>query len=308
MSRRNDFIVLGIILLIVAGGLFYYTANPVERTYTTQEYVTKERVVTKERIVPHETLVKKTRDVIVYTDSIIKDSYKDLQPGDFSIIAEPILKSSDRIKYTITTDSSTSAIERWFQFVILDSKNYDLWVTDQTYDAYYESPIGEVQLNGIWKVPVTTETKQYKLVISNKSFAYPKRVKYTIIKQEASVTTQEYSQKVTENVTETYEVKEPYQELETVTKKEVVSLDAYKPISYIIGAFGILAILIGFMTAQREKIKRIEDFRQAIRAKYRPQDIPRCPNCGSKVIDTHIREDGVELYKCTFCNHLFDMK
>lgn len=308
MARRNDFIVMGIILLIVAGGLYYYFITPIERNFTAQEYVTKERVVTKERIVPRDIVVKKTRDVIVYTDSIIKDSYVDLKPGEFSIITEPILKSSDRIKYIITTDPNTGTIERWFQFIILDSKNYDLWITDQTYDAYYESPIGEVQLNGVWKAPVTTETKQYKLVISNKSFAYSKRVKYTIIKQEASVKTQEYSQKVTENVTEIYEVKEPYQELETVTNKEVVSLDAYNPISYIIGAFGILALLIGFMTAHREKIKRIEDFRQAMRAKYRPQEIPRCPNCGSKVIDTHVREDGVELYKCTFCNHLFEMK
>jgi len=83
MSRRNDFIVLGIILLIVASGLFYYTTNPIERTYTAQEYVTKERVILKERTVPHETLVKKTREVIVYSNSTLADSYKDFEVNEF---------------------------------------------------------------------------------------------------------------------------------------------------------------------------------------------------------------------------------
>jgi DNA-directed RNA polymerase subunit RPC12/RpoP len=158
------------------------------------------------------------------------------------------------------------------------------------------------------KVTVSAGTQNYKLVISNKYFVYPKRIKFTIVKQEASVTTQEYTQKIIQNVTETYQEKEPYQELETVTKTEKVLLDQYKPVSYIIGASGILAIMAGLYTGHRDKIKRLQEFRQMIRAKYRHQDVLRCPNCGSKVIDTHVNEEGVELYKCTYCYHLFDMK
>ena len=312
MSRRNDFIVLGIILLIVAGGLFYYTANPVERTYTTQEYVTKERVIIKERTVPHETLVKKTREVIVYSNSTLADSYKDFEPDEYMIIAEPVLKPGNRIKYTISTDITTSDLERWFHFVILDSDNFNLWLTNESHAVLFVSEIGEygeTPLVGTWRVPASAGTRQFEIIISNKHFVYPKRIKYTIIKQEAYVTSGEYLQKVTEMITETYEEKEPYQELETVTKKTVVFLDEYRPMSYILGACGILAVMIGLLSdTHREKIKRIREFRHIIRAKYSSKEIPRCPNCGSKVIDTHTSEEGVELYKCTYCNHLFDMK
>jgi len=79
--------------------------------------------------------------------------------------------------------------------------------------------------------------------------------------------------------------------------------------SYILGAFGILAIMVGLLSdTQREKIKRVRELRHVIRGKYRQQDIPKCPNCGSTVIDTHIIEDRVELYKCANCQHLFEMK
>ena len=312
MSRRNDFIVLGIILLIVASGLFYYTTNPIERTYTAQEYVTKERVILKERTVPHETLVKKTREVIVYSNSTLADSYKDFEVNEFMIIAEPVLKPGNRIKYTITTDITTSDLERWFHFVILDSDNYNLWLTNESHAALFVNEIGEygeIPLVGIWTVPASAGTRQFEIIISNKHFVYPKRIKYTIIKQEAYFTSQEYTQKITEMITETYEEKEPYQELETVTKKAVVFLDEYRPMSYILGAFGILAIMVGLLSdTQREKIKRVRELRHVIRGKYRQQDIPKCPNCGSTVIDTHIIEDRVELYKCANCQHLFEMK
>ena len=112
MARRNDFIVLGLILLIVAGGLFYYTTIPFQRTITTQEYVTKENIVIKERIVPQEKLVKRTRDVIVYTNSTLVDSVKDFLPNDYITLGEPLLKPNDRIKYIITTDPNSRDIER----------------------------------------------------------------------------------------------------------------------------------------------------------------------------------------------------
>jgi len=174
MAGRNDFIVIGIILLIVAGGLFYYTTIPFEKTYTTQEYVTKERVIIKERTVPQERLVKRTRDVIVYTNSTIVDSSKDFQPDEYITLGEPLMKPNDRIKYTITTDPNKREIERWFEFKIIDSKNYELWVSEQAYTAYYDSPIGTIGLNDAWTVPVNAGIQQYRIILSNRHFAYGK--------------------------------------------------------------------------------------------------------------------------------------
>lgn len=307
MDRKKVFIILGIIFLVISGGLYYFTITPIERTITTEEYVTKEKVVTKERTVPKETLVKKTREVVVYRDVLIADLYKDFEPNEYLVIRDITLNSNDRIKYIITTDPSIPSTERLFQFLILDNQNYGLWRENQNYSAYYESPLGEINLSGIWTVPVTG-IKDFKLILSNKNSIYPKRIYYTITKQEATYRTEEYTQKVTQNVTETYQVKEPYQELETVTKTEEVLYDEYRPVSYIVGIAGILALIMGLVIAHNESTKRIQEFRNMIAAKYRPKDIPRCPNCGSKVIDTHRSEDGVELYKCTFCHHLFDMK
>ncbi|KYC54050.1 MAG: hypothetical protein AMQ74_00195 [Candidatus Methanofastidiosum methylothiophilum] len=309
MARRNDFIVIGIILLIVAGGLFYYTTIPFERTYTTQEYVTKERVVIKERVVPQEKLVKRTRDVIVYTNSTIADSVRDFQPDEYITLGEPLMKPNDRIRYTITTDSNKRDIERWFEFKILDSRNYDLWLAEQSYTAYYDAPIATIQLNGAWTVPATAGIQQYRIILSNRHFAYGKRITYNVIKQEATFTKQEYLETVIENVTETYEEKEPYQELETVTKKDIFWYDEYRPISYIIGAFGIVAIVLGFLTSsQKERFRKVPSVRHVSRTKYRPETLPRCPLCGAKVTSTHIMEDGKELYKCSYCHHLFDIE
>lgn len=309
MAGRNDFIVIGIILLIVAGGLFYYTTIPFEKTYTTQEYVTKERVIIKERTVPQERLVKRTRDVIVYTNSTIVDSSKDFQPDEYITLGEPLMKPNDRIKYTITTDTNKREIERWFEFKIIDSKNYDLWISEQAYTAYYDSPIGTIELNDAWTVPVNAGIQQYRIILSNRHFSYGKNITYTIVKQDATVKKQEYLETIIENITETYEEKEPYQELETVTKKETFWYDEYRPISYIMGAFGIIAILLGLLTtSQREKIKTIPGIKQVTRVRHHPENIPKCPICGSKVTSTHIMEDGKELYKCNYCRHLFEIE
>lgn len=307
MDRKKMFIVLGIVLLIISGGLYYFTIIPIERTITTQEYVTKEKVVTKERTVPKEILVKKTREVAIYRDVLVVDSYRDFESNEYIVIKDLNLNPNDRIKYLITTNPNLASTERLFQFLILDNQNYEFWKENQSYSAYYESPLGEINLSGVWTVPATG-TKEFKLILSNKNFIYPKRIYYTITKQEATYKTEEYTEKVIQNVTETYQVKEPYQELETVTKTEAVLYDEYRPVSYIIGIAGILGLIMGLVIAHNESVKRIQEFRNMIAAKYRPRDIPRCPNCGSKVIDTHLKEDGVEVYKCTFCHHLFDMK
>ena len=309
MPRRTDFIVLGLILLIVAGGLFYYTTLPFQRTITTQEYVTKENIVIKERIVPQEKLVKRTREVIVYTNSTLEDSFKDFQPNDYITVGEPLLKPNDRIKYIITTDPNSRDIERWFEFKILDSRNYDLWLTQQSYNAFYDAPIGTIELNGVWTVPANAGIQQYRVILSNRLFAYPKRITYKIIKQESYVTQQEYLETVIENVTETYEEKVPYQELQTVTKQETFWHDQYRPVAYILGTFGILGVLVGFLThAQREKLKRISGVKQINRATGELDTLPRCPLCGSKVVPTHIMENRKKLYKCTRCDHLLELE
>ena len=309
MARRNDFIVLGLILLIVAGGLFYYTTIPFQRTITTQEYVTKENIVIKERIVPQEKLVKRTRDVIVYTNSTIVDSVKDFLPNDYITLGEPLLKPNDRIKYIITTDPNSRDIERWFEFKIVDSQNYELWLTQQSYNAFYDAPIGTIELNSVWTVPANSGIQQYRVVLSNRLFAYPKRITYTVIKQESYVTKQEYLETVIENVTETYEEKVPYQELQTVTKQETFWHDQYRPVSYILGAFGIIGIIVGLLThAQREKIKRIPGVKHITRITGEPENLPRCPLCGSKVVATHVVENRKKLYKCTYCNHLLELE
>ncbi|MCC7573653.1 MAG: hypothetical protein KO464_09780 [Candidatus Methanofastidiosum sp.] len=308
MGRRNDFIVLGLILLIVAGGLFYYTTIPFQRTITTQEYVTKENIVIKERIVPQERLVKRTRDVIVYTNSTIVDSEKNFEPNEYINLGDPLLKPNDRIKYTITTDPNKRDIERWFEFKIVDNQNYDRWINNQAYTAFYDAPIGTIELNNTWTVPETSGIQQYRIILSNRLFAYSKTIKYTIIKQESSVTRQEYLETVIENVTESYEEREPYQELETVTKQETFWHDEYRPVSYILGAFGIIGILVGLLThAQREKIKRIPVVKSISRRTSGPEVLPKCPLCGSKVVPTHIMEDRKKIYKCTYCNHLLEL-
>lgn len=309
MARRNDFIIIGIILLIIGGGLFYYTTIPFEKSYTTQEYVTKERVVIKERNVPQEKLVKRTRDVIVYTNSTIVDSVRDFLPDEYITLGEPLMKPNDRVRYVITTDVNKRDIERWFEFKIIDGQNYSLWLADQAYNAYYDAPIGTLQLNGYWTVPSTAGIQQYKIILSNRHFAYDKRITYNIIKQESTVTRQEYLETVIEYVTETYEEKEPYQELETVVKKEKYWYDEYRPIAYIIGAFGIIAIILGFLTSsQKERIRRMPGVKHVTRNRYSSENLPRCPICGSKVTGTHILEDGKELYKCSYCHHLFDIE
>jgi hypothetical protein len=88
MTRGNDFIILGIILLIVAGGLYYYTLTPVERTITTQEYVTKERVVTKKELY-HVKRCQKTRDCYCLQRSVIADSHMIFSLMSIWVIAEP---------------------------------------------------------------------------------------------------------------------------------------------------------------------------------------------------------------------------
>ena len=308
MARRNDFIVLGLILLIVAGGLFYYTTLPFQRTVTTQEYVTKERIEIRERIVPQEKLVKRTRDVIVYTNSTIIDSVKDFEPNDYITLGEPLLKSNDRIKYIITTDPAKRDLERWFEFKIVDSRNYELWLSQQSYTAFYDAPIGTIELNSVWTVPANSGIQQYRIILSNRLFAYSKRITYTIIKQESSTTRQEYLETVIENVTETYEEKVPYQELQTVTKQETFWHDEYRPVSYILGAFGLIGIVVGLLThAQREKIKRIPGVKRIARTTGEPVNLPKCPLCGSKVVPTHIMEDRKKIYKCTYCQHLLEL-
>ncbi|KYC44446.1 MAG: hypothetical protein APG12_01581 [Candidatus Methanofastidiosum methylothiophilum] len=308
MAKRTDFIVLGLILLIIAGGLFYYTTIPFERTVTTQEYVTKERIEIRERVVPKETLVKRTREVIVYTNSTIVDSAKDFQPNEYITLGEPLMKPNDRIKYTITTDPNRRDIERWFEFKIVDNLNYDRWVNNQAYTAFYDAPIGTIELNGVWTVPVNLGIQQYKIILSNRLFAYSKRITYTVIRQESSTSRQEYLETVIENVTETYEERVPYQELETVTRRERFWHDEYRPISYILGIFGLLGIIIGFLThAQRERIKKIPGIKQIARTNKEPEVLPKCPLCGSKVVPTHIMEDRKKIYKCTYCQHLLEL-
>lgn len=309
MAKRTDFIVLGLILLIVAGGLFYYTTIPLQRTVTTQEYVTKERIEIRERIVPQEKLVKRTREVIVYTNSTIIDSSKDFEPNEYITLGEPLLKPNDRIRYIITTDQNKRDIERWFEFKIVDSRNYELWLSQQAYNAYYDAPIGTIELNSFWTVPASAGIQQYRIILSNRLFAYSKRIEYTIIKQESSTTRQEYLETVIENVTETYEEKIPYQELETVTKQETYWHDEYRPVAYILGGFGLIGIVVGFLThAQREKIKRIPGVKQITRTTREQGVLPKCPRCGSKVVPTHIIEDRKKIYKCTYCNHLFELE
>jgi len=308
MAKRNDFIVLGLILLIVAGGLFYYTTIPFQRTVTTQEYVTLERVEVRERTVPKETLVKRSREVIAYTNSTIADSVKDFEPNDYITLGEPLLKPNDRIKYIITTDPNSRDIEREFEFIILDSQNYELWVGGNAHDAYYKSPKPTIELNDAWTVPANSGIQQYRVILSNRLFAYPKRITYTVIKQESFVTRQEYLETVIENVTETYEERVPYQELQTVTKQETYWHDEYRPIAYILGAFGIIGIIIGLLTnAQKEKIKRIPGIKQITRTTTGPEILPKCPLCGSRVVPTHIVENRKKIYKCTYCNHLLEL-
>ena len=307
MAKRTDFIVLGLILLIVAGGLFYYTTLPLQRTITTEEYVTKERVEIKERIVPQEKLVKRTRDVIVYTNSTIADSEKYFERDEFITLGEPLLKPNDRIKYIINTDENKRNIERWFEFKILDSRNYDLWLNQQSYVAFYDAPSGTIELNDVWTVPAGTGIQQFKIILSNRLFAYPKDITYTVIKQDSSITRQEYLETVIENVKETYEERIPYQELETVTKTETYWHDEYRPVAYILGAFGIIGILVGLLThTQREKIKRMPGVRHMTRTKE-PSVLPKCPLCGSKVVPTHIMENKKKIYKCTYCQHLLEL-
>ena len=309
MAGRNDFIVLGLILLIVAGGLFYYTTIPMQRTVTTQEYVTLERVEIRERTVPQEKLVKRTREVIAYSNSTIADAVKNFESNEYITLGEPLLKPNDRIKYIITTDSNKRDIERWFEFKIIDSKNYELWLTQQSYNAFFDAPIGTIELNGSWTVPSNSGIQQYKIILSNRLFAYGKTITYTVIKQESFVTRQEYLETVIENVTETYEERVPYQELQTVTKQETFWHDEYRPVAYILGAFGIIGIIIGLLThAQREKIKRIPGVKHIMRTTEAPVNLPKCPLCGSKVVPTHIMENRKKIYKCTYCNHLLELE
>ncbi len=308
MERRNHFVVLGIILLIVAGGLFYYTTIPFQRTITTQEYVTLENVVIKERIVPQEKLVKKTRDVIVYTNSTIADSVKYFERDEYITLGEPYLKPNDRIRYIITTDPDKRNIERWFEFKIIDSQNYELWLNQQSYIAFYDAPSGTIELNGAWTAPADSGIKPYKVILSNRLFAYAKEITYKVIKQESSVTRQEYLETVIENIVETYEERVPYQELQTVTKQETYWHDEYRPIAYILGAFGIIGILVGLLThAQKERIKRIPGIRHITRTTTGPEILPKCPLCGSRVVPTHIVENKKKIYKCTYCNHLLEL-
>lgn len=309
MAGRNDFIVLGLILLIVAGGLFYYTTIPFQRTVTTQEYVTMERIEIRERTVPQEKLVKRTREVIAYTNSTIIDSVKNFEANEYMVLGEPLLKPNDRIKYIITTDPTKRDIERWFEFKIIDSQNYELWLTQQSYNAFFDAPIGTIELNGIWTVPANSGIQEYRIILSNRLFAYAKTITYTVIKQESFVTRQEYLETVIENVTETYEERVPYQELQTVTKQETFWHDEYRPVAYILGAFGIIGILIGLLThAQREKIKRIPGVKHIMRTTGVPENLPKCPLCGSKVVPTHIMENRKKIYKCTYCNHLLELE
>ncbi|HOE93469.1 MAG TPA: hypothetical protein PLK11_07110 [Methanofastidiosum sp.] len=309
MVRRTHFVVLGLILLIIAGGLFYYTTIPFERTITTQEYVTKERIEILERVVPKEKLVKKTRDVTVYADTTIADSSKEFQRDDYITLGEVLLKPNDRIKFTVTTDPNKREIEREFEFKILDNSNYELWLTQQQPKmVFYNAPPKTIELNDVWTVPAGTGIQQYKIVLSNRMFAYSKKITYLIIKQESSTKREEYLETVIENVTETYEEKVPYQELETITKRERFWHDEYRPISYILGAFGILGILIGMLTyTQREKIKRIPGVRQITRTPSEPVSLPKCPICGSKVAPTHIMENRKKIYKCTYCGRLLEL-
>lgn len=309
MAGRNDFIVLGIILLIVAGGLFYYTTIPFQRTVTTQEYVTMERIEIRERTVPQEKLVKRTRDVIAYTNSTIADAVKNFETNEYITLGDPLMKPNDRIKYIITTDATKRDIEREFEFKIIDSQNYELWLGGNVYDAYYKSPPKTIELNGAWTVPANSGIQQYRIILSNRLFAYAKTITYTVIKQESFVTRQEYLETVIENVTETYEERIPYQELQTVTKQETFWHDEYRPVAYILGAFGIIGIIIGLLThAQREKIKRITGVKRIMRTTEGPENIPKCPLCGSKVVPTHIMEDRKKIYKCTYCNHLLELE
>jgi len=248
-----------------------------------------ERVEVRERTVPKETLVKRSREVIAYTNSTIADSVKDFEPNDYITLGEPLLKPNDRIKYIITTDPNSRDIEREFEFIILDSQNYELWVGGNAHDAYYKSPKPTIELNDAWTVPANSGIQQYRVILSNRLFAYPKRITYTVIKQESFVTRQEYLETVIENVTETYEERVPYQELQTVTKQET-------------------CIIIGLLTnAQKEKIKRIPGIKQITRTTTGPEILPKCPLCGSRVVPTHIVENRKKIYKCTYCNHLLEL-
>lgn len=309
MIRRTHFVVLGLILLIMAGGLFYYTTISFERTVTTQEYVTKERIELIERTVPKETMVKRTRDVTVYANTTIVDSKKDFQKNDYITLGEPLLKPNDRIKFVVTTDSNKRDIEREFEFKILDSINYELWLQDmQPKEVLYSAPRNAIELDGVWTVPADSGIQQYQIVLSNRMYAYSKTISYLIIKQESSTKREEYLEKVIESVTETYEERVPYQELETVTRREAFWHDEYRPISYILGAFGIVGLLIGMLTyTQREQIKRIPGVRQITRTPSGPTNLPKCPICGSKVVPTHIMENRKKIYKCTYCGRLLEL-
>ena len=110
-------------------------------------------------------------------------------------------------------------------------------------------------------------------------------------------------------VTETYEERIPYQELVTVERQERYWHDEYRPISYILGAFGILGIAIGFFThAQSERYKAKPGKERQKTPIKDPKSLPPCPLCSSRVVPTHIIEDGKRIYKCTQCDHIFDLE
>ncbi len=309
MKKRTDFIILGVVLLLVAGGLFYYTTIPFERTVETQEYVTKEEVVMRERTVPQERLVRRTREAVTYTDTTLADTTRNFDRDQYIVIADVVLKPKDRIKFDISTDPQRPRIQREFEFIILDDENYNLWRQDRVHTAHYKSPAGATEIAGYWTVPDDAPIRRYRIVLSNRHFAFSKTLTYQVIKQESSITTEEYLERVVEEVTETYEERIPYQELVTVERQERYWHDEYRPISYILGAFGILGIAIGFFThAQSERYKAKPGKERQKTPIKDPKSLPPCPLCSSRVVPTHIIEDGKRIYKCTQCDHIFDLE
>lgn len=311
MKKRTDFIVLGIILFIVAGGLFYYTTIPFERTVQRQEVVTIEDIVIRERTVPRERLVRETENVVNYTDRTLADTAREFAIEDYIVVSEIILKPKDRIKFNISVTPGALALADYFEFLIVDLQNYNLWLQNRAYTAYYSTPSGgaERELSGFWTVPDDAPIQQYRIILSNRGYRYAKRITYEIVYQEATITQEERLVRVIEEVTETYEEVIPRQEIVTVTRQERFWYDQYRPISYILGVFGIIAMIVGFFThAAPSKFKTAPKQKDTATQVKEPGGIPPCPICSSKVVPTHIIEDRKRIYKCTVCDHIFDLE